>query len=177
MRKYRTGSTGVPGVYKCRDRFYAVIKYNDRYYYLGRFDTVEDAGIMRKSAENHMGDDFLRWYENDRSGEGDAIRAKKRRSKKALEKKDERDGKAKIFKNNTSGVNGVSKWGDKYRVNIFYKKKQYSLGYFDTIEEAAEMRAEADSHKNGDFLEWYSTSKVADRNRIRARHGAEKSKK
>lgn len=60
-------------------------------------------------------------------------------------------------KNNTSGVKGVSyvKRTKKYRAFVGYKNKVYSLGEFETIEEAKKVREKAVKIiKNGKFEEW-----------------------
>ena len=66
-----------------------------------------------------------------------------------------------INKNNTSGVKGVSqiKSGvlkDKYRSYINFKRKQYNLGVYDTLEDAALAREEAEKKFYGNFLKWYA---------------------
>lgn len=45
-----------------------------------------------------------------------------------------------IGKNNTTGVLGVSVYGDKYRVRISLNGKRISLGLYNTIEEALSVR-------------------------------------
>jgi len=41
------------------------------------------------------------------------------------------------YSNNKTGTLGVHKRGDKFRAEIKSKEKRYSLGHFDTVEEAA----------------------------------------
>lgn len=66
----------------------------------------------------------------------------------------------KTNKNNTSGIKGVSKIKsgdkDKYRAYINFKRKQYHLGKYNTLEEAAYARKEAEEKIYGNFLEWYA---------------------
>ena len=50
----------------------------------------------------------------------------------------------KLRKNNTSGVKGVYKIRDKYRATIRFNKKDIHLGMFETIEEAKQVRLEAE---------------------------------
>lgn len=60
-------------------------------------------------------------------------------------------------KNNTSGIKGVSyiKRTGKYRASIGYKNKTYSLGEFETIEEAQAVRKNAvEMVKSGAFEYW-----------------------
>ena len=66
----------------------------------------------------------------------------------------------KLSKNSTTGVKGVSRIASgrsagKYRAYINLRRKQYNLGLYDTLEEAAAARAEAEEEMYGDFLRWY----------------------
>ena len=57
---------------------------------------------------------------------------------------------------NTSGVRGVY-WGrGKWVARITFKKKDYHLGSFVEINEAAKVRKEAEERIFGGFLEWYN---------------------
>lgn len=60
-------------------------------------------------------------------------------------------------KNNTSGINGVSysERSGRYRAYITFCGKQYNLGQYDTLKEAADIRAEAEKEIYGNFLKWY----------------------
>ena len=64
---------------------------------------------------------------------------------------------AKLQSNNPSGFRGVSwhKGQRAWMVNIGFKGKTYYLGYRDTIEEAAQLRHEAEARIYGEFLDWY----------------------
>ncbi len=66
------------------------------------------------------------------------------------------DGRRKRNKNNSTGYNGVSRSGDKYRAYINFKRKQYHLGVYNTVERAVEARKEAEERIYGDFLQWYA---------------------
>ena len=66
------------------------------------------------------------------------------------------DGRRHRNKNNTTGFNGVSHRGNRYRAYIYFKRKQYSLGIYDTPEEAAAARKEAEERIYGGFLQWYA---------------------
>lgn len=64
---------------------------------------------------------------------------------------------AKTPKNNKSGIKGVS-WdsrNEKWIAQIGFKGKNFYLGRFDTKEQAAEARKEAEDNLHGEFLEWY----------------------
>lgn len=63
-----------------------------------------------------------------------------------------------IYKNNTSGYRNVywHKRYKKWRVCIQYRKKVYSLGYFETIDEAAKVAEEARIEIKKDFEKWYA---------------------
>lgn len=51
---------------------------------------------------------------------------------------------SKLYSSNTSGVKGVYKVGNKYRAIITVNTKDKHLGMFDTIEEATEVRKQAE---------------------------------
>ena len=61
-----------------------------------------------------------------------------------------------INKNSTTGLKGVSRCANgKYRAYIFFKRKQYNLGTYDTLKEAGEARKIAEKNIYGDFIKWY----------------------
>ena len=62
----------------------------------------------------------------------------------------------KVRSDNTSGVRGVSKYRDKWRASITFKKKTYYLGTFTDLEEAIKIRKKAESVLYGEFLDWYN---------------------
>lgn len=66
------------------------------------------------------------------------------------------DGRRRINKNNTTGYNGVSRIGDRYRAYITFRRKQYNLGIYKTPEDAAAARKEAEERIYGNFLQWYA---------------------
>ena len=67
------------------------------------------------------------------------------------------DGTRTVNKNSTTGIRGVNRWGPgRYRAVIVFKRKQYHLGTFDRIEDAAAVRRQAEEHLYGDFLAWYA---------------------
>ena len=47
---------------------------------------------------------------------------------------------SKLSKNNNTGVRGVCMFRGKFMVQIYYKRKRYYIGLFDTLEEAKEAR-------------------------------------
>lgn len=62
-----------------------------------------------------------------------------------------------LNKNSTTGYKGVSLHKDgKYRAYIHFKKKQYHLGLYDTLQQAVEARKTAEDKIYGDFLKWYA---------------------
>lgn len=72
-------------------------------------------------------------------------------------------------KNSKTGVKGVC-WHsqtNKYRAYIYFKRKQYNLGLFATVEEAAKARKEAEEKIFGEFLEWYAEKYPEQWKRIR----------
>lgn len=75
----------------------------------------------------------------------------------------------KLNQNNTTGVRGVNTYTNrngqqKYRAIIVFKRKQYHLGVFDTIEDAAKARKQAEEQIYGEFLKWYQENQL---NKIR----------
>ncbi|MGN0971736.1 MAG: hypothetical protein ACI4OY_07240, partial [Aristaeellaceae bacterium] len=58
-------------------------------------------------------------------------------------------------KNNTTGVRGVYRAGKKYLAKIVFQKRQYHLGRYDTLEEAAQARREAEEAINGTVIACY----------------------
>ena len=66
------------------------------------------------------------------------------------------DGTRAVNKNSSTGIRGVNRWGTRYRAVIMFKRKQYHLGTFDRIEDAAAVRRRAEEHLYGDFLDWYA---------------------
>ena len=63
-----------------------------------------------------------------------------------------------LFKNNTSGVKGVSwsKQKQKWEAYIKFQGKQFHLGLFDDIEEAKEAREEAEIKTHKEFLAYWN---------------------
>lgn len=61
----------------------------------------------------------------------------------------------KIPANNTTGVKGVYYIKGKYMAKIVFQKKQYVLGNYDTLEEAADARKQAEEELNQVVLEHY----------------------
>lgn len=68
------------------------------------------------------------------------------------------DGRSKTPSTSSTGVKGVSRHRNGYRAYITFKKKQYFLGCYLTIEEAAAARKAAEKEIYGSFLDWYSES-------------------
>lgn len=64
----------------------------------------------------------------------------------------------KLFKNNTSGYTGVSykKSSKKWVAQIEFKGVAYTLGYFKTKEEAANVRKKAEENLHGNFIRWFA---------------------
>ena len=61
-----------------------------------------------------------------------------------------------LSKNSTTGVKGVSRLADgRYRAYIVFRRKQYHLGTYTQLEDAAAARKAAEKEIYGDFLAWY----------------------
>lgn len=62
-----------------------------------------------------------------------------------------------LNRNSTTGHTGVSLYANgKYRAYINFKRKQYYLGLYDSLEEAVEARKIAEKEIYGNFLDWYA---------------------
>ena len=61
----------------------------------------------------------------------------------------------KLRSNNTTGVTGVTLSRGKYEAHIGFQGKKYNLGSFETLEEAAKARRDAELQYFGEFLDKY----------------------
>lgn len=61
-----------------------------------------------------------------------------------------------LNRNSTTGHKGVSISCGKYRAYINFKRKQYHLGLYDSIEDAVAARNAAEKAIYGNFLKWYA---------------------
>lgn len=59
------GSTGVRGVTVSGRKYRVGITFRKKIYYLGCYETLEEASKVRKEAETHIYGDFLKWYEKE----------------------------------------------------------------------------------------------------------------
>lgn len=120
-------------------KYRAEIIYKHHKYFLGSFDTSEEAAQRRIEAEKQVkAGTYLEWYDN-----------------LYQEKKSKR---------NMHGATGVSwrfQYGKtKYSATIQVNKKTYHLGTWNTVEEAVAVRQEADRQRaNGTFHEWFQERK------------------
>lgn len=66
-------------------------------------------------------------------------------------------------RNNTSGVRGVSfdKKSKRWAAYIYFQRRRYHLGYFDTLEGAAKARKAAEGHTHDDFVLWHQSNAPA----------------
>ena len=67
---------------------------------------------------------------------------------------------SKTFSNNTTGYRGVYFANGKYLAKIVFQKKQYHLGKYDTPEEAAEIRKQAEIKLFHGFTDYYEQWKA-----------------
>lgn len=63
----------------------------------------------------------------------------------------------KLRSNNTSGYTGVTNDHGRWRAAITFKKKYYYLGTYDKLEQAVQVRQQAENQLFGEFLDWYYT--------------------
>lgn len=70
---------------------------------------------------------------------------------------------SKIPSNNTTGVRGVYCVKGRYKAKIVFQKKQFSLGTYDTLAEAATARKKAEKMLKSDVIAFYErwTAKAA----------------
>ena len=61
----------------------------------------------------------------------------------------------KLRSNNTTGVTGVTFSRGRYGAQIGFQGKKYNLGSFETLEEAAKVRRDAELEFFGEFLDKY----------------------
>lgn len=63
---YTTNTSGVRGVYwfKRDQKWSARITFQGKTYFLGYYESLEDAKEVRREAEERIFDNFLEWYEN-----------------------------------------------------------------------------------------------------------------
>lgn len=71
-----------------------------------------------------------------------------------------------LRKNNTSGYTGVVAYRGKWRAQITFKGKNYVLGAYEKIEDAAAVRKKAEEKIFGEFLEWYYENHPAKTTRL-----------
>jgi len=64
---YKTNTSGVRGVYynKKRHKWIAQIMFQQKCYYLGGYDQIDDAAEARAEAEEKLFGDFLKWYDTE----------------------------------------------------------------------------------------------------------------
>ncbi len=62
---------------------------------------------------------------------------------------------SKVPSNNTTGVKGVYFVRGRYMAKIVFQKKQFSLGMYDTLAEAAAARKTAEEELNGKVIDFY----------------------
>lgn len=68
-QKLRSDNTsGVRGVHKANGKWCARIRFKHKSYWLGAYDTKEEAAEARRIAEENMYGDFLQWYMETYSG-------------------------------------------------------------------------------------------------------------
>lgn len=79
-----------------------------------------------------------------------------------------------VNKNSRTGHSGVCFSGKRYRAYIVFKRKQFHLGTYDTLEEAVAAREAAEKSIYGDFLSWYQVAYPSEWGRFTARQAKRK---
>lgn len=74
---------------------------------------------------------------------------------------------AKLSKANTSGYKGVrySETRNKWITQIMYQRKCYNLGYYTDINDAIQVRKEAEKHMYDDFADWLKELRTINKNK------------
>ena len=70
---------------------------------------------------------------------------------------------SKIPSNNTTGVRGVYCVKGRYKAKIVFQKKQFSLGTYDTLAEAATARKKAEKMLKSDVIAFYERIRLGQR--------------
>ena len=121
---------GVYEIDKSQNKKWMVkILFNKKMYYLGSFVRKDEAKDVYNYAKNLRENEFIAWYEKHRLT---------------------------IDKREKSKYPGIYKFKNKYQVQASYNGRTYSLGSYEHLFDAINVRKEADNHKeNGDFIEWH----------------------
>lgn len=128
-KKPCTNTSGHKGVYpnKKNGTWIAQIAHNGKQHYLGSFLTIEEAAEAVRVKREELHGEFANHGEAGTPTVDLSIAAAKRGV-----------ANRKQHKNNTSGIKGVSRGNGGWVANISRNKKNYHLGTFSSIEEAAE---------------------------------------
>jgi len=140
----KSGIVGV-GYNPSRDQWLAHITFRGITYHLGFYEDKEDAIAVREKAEAELHTRFLELYEQgmitkdstelvDSEIKFDYMKILGRH--KCEEPSTRRQG-YKTKKETTSQYVGVSRGNSRWRALIYYKRKSYHLGYFESEEMAA----------------------------------------
>lgn len=123
-------------VYNNETKLYnAYIYYSKKKYNLCYSKDIKKAIAIRKEAEKHIKNDFIKWF-NDHKEKNQSVPISKE-----------------------TGVY-FHKKSETWFALIYYNSKKYNLGYFKDKNEAVTIRKIAESYKNnGTFLEWLNKYK------------------
>lgn len=108
-----------------------------------KFESVQSCGCAQDKSRRYQAETILKEYTKIATESGTNVIA-------IMDKK--------MLKNNTSGIRGVSwdKSKSKWVAQITFKGKNYYLGRYSTIEEAAKIRKIAEQKMFGEFLDWFA---------------------
>lgn len=157
--------SGYVGVTRKRDKWQAYITYKRKRISLGVFDNLEDAVKARAEGKESVMDDaakLLDIYEEIHKNDDQL-------PTKATEPKRDFPYERRVINDlpttaarradNTSGYTGISFAKNRWETKICYKKIRYTLGRFETLEEAIAERSNAEKLLRQDpdaFVEKYS---------------------
>ncbi len=135
-----SGYTGVTFRY---GKWTATIEYKKKRYFLGNYEKLEDAVSARADAKARIMEDAQQLEEQYHT----FFEEKPVRFISAVSEKEEISPSVIQTKrnDNTSGYPGVSRKRNRWTAKINYKGERYHLGVYETIEEAAAIRKEAEA--------------------------------
>lgn len=141
-------TSGYTGVIWNRGRWKAQIQYKGSSHFLGSYRNIEDAAEARKRAKERVCEDaegLLEGFKKDYPKPEPVLQEKTVVDYiKPVRRNGEMPIRA-IRSNNTSGTAGVWQRQDKWAAKITWQGKTYSLGCYETIEEAIEARKGAET--------------------------------
>ena len=150
--------SGYTGVVKKHGKWQAYIRYKGKYYSLGCYTLLQDAVRARAEAKKRVQDDaaaLLEIYEELHKDDPALPNKTTMERQPVAPPPRERSSKTGAVRgDNTSGHAGVHLKRDKWQARITHKKVTYTLGSFESIEDAVRIRKTAEEKLGRSFLEF-----------------------